>query len=108
MQVNDTSFYTTKVKIILLGDPTVGKTSIISAIRQLDFREKQEVHLSISRLQLASIFLRKSLVKVDKLINCNSGTRLDRKGSEVSSRPTLEMRILASLCLTFKVTTFFN
>lgn len=41
MQINDSSFYTSKVKIILLGDPTVGKTSIISAIRQLDFREKQ-------------------------------------------------------------------
>jgi GTPase SAR1 family protein len=41
MQTNDSSFFTSKIKIILLGDPTVGKTSIIAAIRQLDFKEKQ-------------------------------------------------------------------
>ena len=33
MTLNDSSFFNSKIKIIFLGDPTVGKTSIISAIR---------------------------------------------------------------------------
>lgn len=36
--LNDTSFFVAKVKVILLGDPTVGKTSIISAIRDIQFK----------------------------------------------------------------------
>ncbi len=42
--LNDTSFFVAKVKVILLGDPTVGKTSIISAIREIQFKEKHEVN----------------------------------------------------------------
>jgi GTPase SAR1 family protein len=33
MTLNDSSLFNSKIKIIFLGDPTVGKTSIISAIR---------------------------------------------------------------------------
>lgn len=43
MNTSDSSFFIAKVKIILLGDPTVGKTSIIAAIRQAEFQDKQEV-----------------------------------------------------------------
>ena len=41
MNTNDTSFFFSVVKIIFLGDPTVGKTSIISAIRLNEFNERQ-------------------------------------------------------------------
>ena len=34
MSTNDASFFSSKIKIVFLGDPTVGKTSIISALRQ--------------------------------------------------------------------------
>ena len=78
----------TKIKIVLLGNQSVGKSSIIERYIKNVFEETANVHVLVRSPQSESIFWSKTSPIKTKTIGFNSGTLLDRKDLEPSS-PTI-------------------
>jgi GTPase SAR1 family protein len=59
----DNTCIVSKLKIILLGDPAVGKTSIVTSIRELEFLENQEVAACLTQPTIGIDFFSKIVTK---------------------------------------------
>ena len=73
----------TKYKLILLGDQSVGKSSIIEKYIKDKFQEGFNVLFFIKSPQLELIFILKMLQEKENITEFNYGIRQDNKDSEV-------------------------
>lgn len=86
-------------KIVLLGDTSTGKTSIIERFVNNKFEEKDNVSLYIRSQQSGSISSAKMSRSRTPHVVCNFGTLLDRRGIAASSLVILRMQCALSLYL---------
>ena len=70
-----------KIKIVFLGNQSVGKSSIIDKYVNDKFDESSHVSFELSSRPSASISSRKIYSIKARAIGCNSGTRQGRRGS---------------------------
>lgn len=83
-----------KIKIVFLGNQSVGKSSIIDKYVNDKFEETAHVFTLLSSPRLASIFWPKISSINRKTIDFNSGIQQDKKGSNPLFLVILEMRIV--------------
>lgn len=94
---------TIKCKIVLLGDQSVGKTSIINRFIFDNFTGNEQVYLSLLSPLLASISSAKQLTSKIKVYACNCGTLQDKKDSILSSPHTSKIVMLLSSSMILQV-----
>ena len=70
-----------KIKIVFLGNQSVGKSSIIDKYVNDKFDESSHVSFELSSRPSASISSRKIYSTKARAIDCNSGTPQGRRGS---------------------------
>ena len=73
----------TKIKIVLLGDQNVGKTSIIERYINNKFDDSQTVHIFWGSLQSELTLLSPTSKEIIKTIGYNFGIQQDSKGLKV-------------------------
>lgn len=87
---------TTKCKIVLLGDQSVGKTSIINRFIFDNFTGNEQVSLILFSPLLASILSAKLSTSRIKAYACNCGIQQANKGSIHLSLHTSKIVMLLS------------
>lgn len=73
MSITSSTISKKTYKIILLGDSSTGKTSIIERFVNNKFEEKDNVSFPLFSRPLESISLAKTSLTTTKLVDCNYG-----------------------------------
>ena len=103
MSITSSTFGKRTYKIVLLGDTSTGKTSIIDRFVNNKFEEKDNVDLiSYSPLLESTSLAKISHIKAPHA-DCNSGIQLVNKDTAVSSQVISKMRYVPSSSSIYQV-----
>lgn len=103
MSISSSALSKKTYKIVLLGDSSTGKTSIIDRFVNNKFELKDNVLLGLASQPSALTSWEKMSPIMPTLADCNYGIQLARNVIEVSSQPTLKMPSALSLSSTLQV-----